>query len=146
MRYYELIYIVNSNIERKKLDQIMKDIGSRLEVAGSKIINHVVWGKKKLAYPIKGNTYGNYILLHYEGGDNNKLNEFDSWLKLSGLVIRHMVVRLEGKPDIVKDISDEEQESNTEKKSEEPVEEVIQKEKNKEQLEKEIVEEDKEVE
>ena len=146
MRYYELIYIVNSNVESKKIDQAMKDIGSRLENTGSKIINHVVWGKKKLAYPIKGNTYGNYILLHYEGGDNNKLNEFDSWLKLSGLVIRHMVVRLEGKPDIVKDISDEEQESNTEKKSEEPVEEVIQKEKNKEQLEKEIVEEDKEVE
>ena len=146
MRYYELIYIVNSNVERKKIDQVMKDIGSRLEETNSKIINHVVWGKKKLAYPIKGNTYGNYILLHYEGGDNNKLNEFDSWLKLSGLVIRHMVVRLEGKPDIVKDISDEEQESNTEKKSEEPVEEVIQKEKNKEQLEKEIVEEDKEVE
>jgi len=146
MRYYELIYIVNSNVERKKIDQVMKDIGSRLEETNSKIINHVVWGKKKLAYPIKGNTYGNYILLHYGGGDNNKLNEFDSWLKLSGLVIRHMIVRLEGKPDLVKDISDEEQESNSEKKSEEPVEEVIQKEENKEQLEKENVEEDKEVE
>ena len=143
MRYYELIYIVNSNIERKKLDQIMKDIGSRLEVAGSKIINHVVWGKKKLAYPIKGNTYGNYILLHYEGGDNNKLNEFDSWLKLSGLVIRHMIVRLQEKPDVVKDFGDEKLENNPEKKSEELTGE---KEENKEQLEKEIVEEDKEVE
>ena len=51
MRYYELIYIVNSNVERKKIDQIMKDISSRLENTDSKIINHVVWGKKKLAYP-----------------------------------------------------------------------------------------------
>ena len=133
MRYYELIYIVNSNVERKKIDQIMKDISSRLENTDSKIINHVVWGKKKLAYPIKGNTYGNYILLHYEGGDNNKLNEFDSWLKLSGLVIRHMIVRLEEKPDLVKDIDDEKTENNSEKKSEDL-------------LEKEIVEEDKEVE
>ena len=64
MRYYELIYIVNSNVERKKIDQVMKDISSRLENTDSKIINHVIWGKKKLAYPIKGNTYGNYILLH----------------------------------------------------------------------------------
>ena len=136
MRYYELIYIVNSNIERKKIDQVMKDIGSRLENTDSKIINHVVWGKKKLAYPIKGNVYGNYILLHYEGGDNSKLNEFDSWLKLSGLVIRHMVVRLQEKPDVVKDFDDEKQEDKSEKKSEE----------NKEQLEKEIVEKDKEVE
>ena len=143
MRYYELIYILNSNVERKKIDQVMKDIGSRLEKTESKIINHVVWGKKKLAYPIKGNTYGNYILLHYEGGDNDKLNEFDSWLKLSGLVIRHMIVRLEEKPDIVKDFVDEKIENNSEKKPEEISEE---KEENKEQLEKEIVEEDKETE
>ena len=141
MRYYELIYIVNSNVERKKIDQIMKDISSRLENTDSKIINHVVWGKKKLAYPIKGNTYGNYILLHYEGGDKDKLNEFDSWLKLSGLVIRHMIVRLEEKPDVVKDFGDEKLENNPEKKSEEIAEE---KEENKKQLEKEIVEEDKE--
>tara|TARA_B100000925_G_scaffold264246_1_gene222665 strand:- start:80 stop:511 length:432 start_codon:yes stop_codon:yes gene_type:complete len=143
MRYYELIYIVNSNVERKKIDQVMKDISSRLEKTKSKIINHVVWGKKKLAYPIKGNTYGNYILLHYEGGDNNKLSEFDSWLKLSGLVIRHMIVRLEEKPDAVKDFGDEKLENNSEKKPEELNEE---KEENKEQLEKEIVEEDKETE
>ena len=142
MRYYELIYIVNSNVERKKIDQVMKDIGSRLEKTESKIINHIVWGKKKLAYPMKGNTYGNYILLHYEGGENNKLNEFDSWLKLSGLVIRHMIVRLEGKPDVVKDFGDEKLESNSEKKPEKLAEE----EENKEQLEKEIIQENKETE
>ena len=143
MRYYELIYIVNSNVERKKIEQVMKDISGRLENTESKIINHVVWGKKKLAYPIKGNTYGNYILLHYEGGDNNKINEFDSWLKLSGLVIRHMIVRLQEKPDVVKDFGDEKLENTPEKKSEELAEG---KEENKEQLEKENVEEDKEVE
>ena len=143
MRFYELIYILNSNVEHKKIDQIMKDIGSRLEKTESKIINHIIWGKKKLAYPIKGNTYGNYILLHYEGGDNNKLNEFDSWLKLSGLVIRHMIVRLEEKPDLVKDFGDEKLENDSEKKPEELAED---KEKNKEQLEKEIVQEDKETE
>ena len=143
MRFYELIYILNSNVEHKKIDQVMKDIGSRLEKTESKIINHIVWGKKKLAYPIKGNTYGNYILLHYEGGDNNKLNEFDSWLKLSGLVIRHMIVRLEEKPDLVKDFGDEKLENHSEKKPDELAED---KEKNKEQLEKEIVQEDKETE
>ena len=143
MRYYELIYIVNSNVERKKIDQVMKEIGSRLENTESKIINHVVWGKKKFAYPIKGNTYGNYILLHYEGGDINKLNEFDSWLKLSGLVIRHMIVRLEEKPDVVKDFSDEKLENSTEKKSEELLEE---KQENNEQSEEKIVEKNKEAE
>ena len=115
MRYYELIYIVNSNVERKKVDQVMKDIGERLEKAGSKLINHTVWGKKKLAYPIRGNTYGTYILAHYNGGDNEKLSEFDSWLKLSGLAIRHMIVKLDKEPEVVENLSQEEPEEDTSK-------------------------------
>ena len=113
MRYYELIYIVNSNVERKKVDQVMKDIGERLEKAGSKLINHTVWGKKKLAYPIRGNTYGTYILAHYNGGDNEKLSEFNSWLKLSGLAIRHMIVKLDKEPEVVERLSQEETEEET---------------------------------
>ena len=120
MRYYELIYIVNSNLERKKVDQVMKDIGERLEKTGSKLINHNVWGKKKLAYPIKGNTYGTYILAHYNGGDNEKLSEFDSWLKLSGLAIRHMIVKLDKEPEVVESLAQEDSENDTGKnKSEE---------------------------
>ena len=115
MRYYELIYIVNSNVERKKVEQVMKDIGDRLEKAGSRLINHTVWGKKKLAYPIRGNTYGTYILAHYNGGDNEKLSEFDSWLKLSGLAIRHMIVKLDKEPEVVESISERELEDDTDK-------------------------------
>ena len=107
MRFYELIYIVNSNVERKKVDEVMADISSKLESAGSKLINHTVWGKKKLAYPIRGNTYGTYILAHYAGGDNEKLIEFDSWLKLSGLAIRHMIVKLDEEPKVVENLSEE---------------------------------------
>ena len=116
MRYYELIYIVNSNVERKKVDQVMKDIGGRLESAGSKLINHTVWGKKKLAYPIKGNTYGTYVLTHYSGGDNEKLIEFDSWLKLSGLTIRHMIIKLDKEPEVVESFSETDSEDESGKK------------------------------
>jgi len=104
MRYYELLYIVNSNFEQKKIDEAMNEIDSRIKKTKSKIINHIIWGKKKLAYPIQGNNYGTYILVHYQGGDNNKLDELDSWLKLSDLVIRHMVVRLTEEPDILEKI------------------------------------------
>jgi hypothetical protein len=54
-----------------------------------------------------------------------------------------MIVRLEEKPDVIKDFGDEKLENNPEKK---PVELAEEKEENKEQLEKEIVEEDKETE
>ena len=101
MNYYELLYIVNPNFERKKIDDAMKEIEDRLKKTKSKIINHVIWGKKKLAYPIQNHKYGTYIMAHYNGGDKNGLDEFNSWLKLSDLVIRHMIVRLDSEPDII---------------------------------------------
>lgn len=139
MRYYELIYIVSSNVERKKNDQAMKEIGEKIQETGSKIINHIVWGKKKLAYPIKNNTYGTYILAHYQGGDNDKLREFDSWLKLSDLAIRHMIVKLDEKPDIVESLEGDKSENDTAEKGEDksPDEENLKKEKNKDEENKE---------
>ena len=101
MNYYELFYIVNPNFERKKIDDAMKEIESRLNKTKSKLINHVIWGKKKLAYPIQGHKYGTYIMTHYNGGDKSALDEFNSWLKLSDLVIRHMIVRLENEPSLI---------------------------------------------
>jgi len=139
MRYYELIYIVSSNVERKKNDQAMKEIGEKIQETGSKIINHIVWGKKKLAYPIKNNTYGTYILAHYQGGDNDKLREFDSWLKLSDLTIRHMIVKLDEKPDIVESLEGDKSENDTAEKGEDKSldEESLKKEKNKDEENKE---------
>tara|TARA_B100000700_G_C14543587_1_gene623162 strand:- start:215 stop:637 length:423 start_codon:yes stop_codon:yes gene_type:complete len=101
MNYYEILYIVNPNFERKKIDDAMKEIEDRLKKTKSKIINHVIWGKKKLAYPIQNHKYGTYIMAHYNGGDKNELDEFNSWLKLSDLVIRHMIVRLDSEPDVI---------------------------------------------
>ena len=139
MRYYELIYIVSSNVERKKNDQAMKEIGEKIQETGSKIINHIVWGKKKLAYPIKNNTYGTYMLAHYQGGDNDKLREFDSWLKLSDLAIRHMIVRLDEKPDIVESLEEDKSENDTAEKAEDKSsdEKNLKKEKNKDEENKE---------
>jgi small subunit ribosomal protein S6 len=107
MRYYEILYIVNPNFERKKIDETMKEIDSRLTKTKSKIINHIIWGKKKLAYTMQGHKYGTYILVHYQGGDKDKLDEFDSWLKLSDLVIRHMIVRIEKEPDVLEKVDKE---------------------------------------
>tara|TARA_Y100000780_G_scaffold52399_1_gene44509 strand:+ start:142 stop:546 length:405 start_codon:yes stop_codon:yes gene_type:complete len=107
MRYYEILYIVNPNFERKKIDDTMNEIDIRLKETKSKIINHIIWGKKRLAYTMQGHKYGTYVLLHYESGDQKKLDEFDSWLKLSNLVIRHMIVRLDNEPDVLESVGGE---------------------------------------
>ena len=100
MRYYETIYIVNPNLENEVLDKTMVEIGKELEKTKSKLINHRVWGKKRLAYPIEKQKYGSFILMQFEGGDQSKMVDFDTWMKLNNSVLRHMIVGLDNKPDM----------------------------------------------
>jgi len=99
MRYYETIYIVDPNLENTILEKTMTEIGQELEKTKAKIINHRDWGKKRLAYQVNNQKYGSFILLQFEIEELSKINDFDSWLKLNSLVLRHMTVSLDQKPD-----------------------------------------------
>ena len=99
MRYYETIYIVDPNLENTILEKTMTEIGQELEKTKAKIINHRDWGKKRLAYQVDNQKYGSFILLQFEIEESSKMNDFDSWLKLNSLVLRHMTVSLDKKPD-----------------------------------------------
>ena len=99
MRYYETIYIVDPNLENTILEKTMTEIGQELEKTKAKIINHRDWGKKRLAYQVDNQKYGSFILLQFEIEELSKINDFDSWLKLNSLVLRHMTVSLDKKPD-----------------------------------------------
>ena len=100
MSFYETLYIVDPNLENKALEKAMNEIGKELEKTKSKIINHRVWGKKRLAYSIERQKYGSYILIQFEGGDQQKMVEYDTWMKLNNSVLRHMTVLLNEKPEI----------------------------------------------
>ena len=100
MSFYETLYIVDPNLENKSLEKTMDEIGKELEKTKSKIINHRLWGKKRLAYSIERQKYGSYILIQFEGGDQQKMIEYDTWMRLNNSVLRHMTVLLNDKPEI----------------------------------------------
>ena len=58
MSFYETLYIVDPNLENNALEKIMDEIGKELAKTKSKIINHRIWGKKRLAYQIDRQKYG----------------------------------------------------------------------------------------
>ena len=99
MRYYETIYIVDPNLENSVLEKTMNQIGQELEKTKAKIINHREWGKKRLAYQVAKQKYGSFILLHYEVEDLNEMQDFELWLRLNSLVLRHMTVSLNERPE-----------------------------------------------
>ena len=100
MRYYETLYIVDPNLDSKILEKTMTEIEQELSKTKSKVINHRVWDKKRLAYQILNHKYGSYVILQFEVGDVTKMIDFDVWMKLNNIVLRHMTVLLSKKPEI----------------------------------------------
>ncbi|MCK4903116.1 MAG: 30S ribosomal protein S6 [Candidatus Marinimicrobia bacterium] len=104
MRYYELLYIVNPNIEDDRVKNIIDEIGNEVGKYKVSIINHYIWGKKRLAYPINKNKYGIYILMQFSAEQFDFLKNFERFLILDKAVIRHQIVRLDDEPTKVEDI------------------------------------------
>ena len=100
MRYYETLYIVDPNLDNKIWEKTMTEIEQELSKTKSKVINHRVWDKKRLAYQILNHKYGSYVILQFEVGDVKKMVDFDVWMKLNNIVLRHMTVLLSQKPEI----------------------------------------------
>ena len=122
MKFYETLYIVDANIENKSLEKEMDDVGKALAKTKSKIINHRVWGKKRLAYAIQRQKYGSFIILQYAGGDLGKMPDFDTWMKLNNSVLRHMTVALSEEPAV--HIEEEKSEQDNEKIQQQDTENV----------------------
>ena len=103
MRYYEILYIINPNFEKDKINSTIVEVTRKLEETKSKIINHYIWGKKRLSYPIKNQKYGTYVLLQFEDGDRIKMDDFDTWMKLENLIMRHITIKLDNRPEVIEE-------------------------------------------
>ena len=115
MRYYELLYIVNPNLEDDRIKNIIDEIGNEINKYKVSIINHYLWGKKRLAYPINRNKYGIYLLLQFGTEQFDYLKGFERFLILDKSVIRHQLVRLDEEPTKVENIEPIDDEKELEK-------------------------------
>ena len=101
MRYYETMYIVSPSFETDRLNKVIDTLNEEFQKKKVKVINHYVWGKKRLAYPIQDHRYGNYIIIHFENEEQNFLVNFGMFLKLNESVMRYQTVLLDKKPDVI---------------------------------------------
>ena len=111
MRYYEILYIINPNFEKDKINNTMAEVTRKLEETKSKIINHYIWGKKRLSYPINNQKYGTYVLLQFEDGDRIKMDDFDTWMKLENLIMRHITIKLDNRPEVIEESNENDKKS-----------------------------------
>jgi small subunit ribosomal protein S6 len=92
LRDYEVLYIVRADLEDDKVQDIVKRVNTLIEKAGGTLERTNVWGKRKLAYEVKHQKEGSYILQDFQIGPDG-LPQLEAALKITEEVLRHLIVR-----------------------------------------------------
>ena len=63
MREYEIVFIVHPDLEETAFNEIVERVQGWITEAGGAITKVDLWGKRKLAYLIRKQKEGQYVLL-----------------------------------------------------------------------------------
>ena len=91
-RKYELVYVVSPEATEEQVTDLHAQVEAIVQRIGGQIEKTENWGRRKLAYEIGRHKEGTYVLELIDGS-GELMKEIDRRLKVSDLVIRHLVVR-----------------------------------------------------
>jgi len=95
LRRYELVAIIAPTVADDELpDAIDRLLKKPVENQGGVCDDVNVWGRRRMAYPIRRHTEGNYVLTNIQL-DPEKTKELEQGLLISEEVLRHLLVRLD---------------------------------------------------
>ena len=99
-RKYELVYVVSPEATDDQVAELHTQVESILQRMNGTLEKTENWGRRKLAYEIGRHKEGTYVLEVILGG-GDLMKEIDRRLKVSDLVIRHLVVRVDEEQGVV---------------------------------------------
>lgn len=91
MNQYELLYIVPTLYTDVEIAGIQAEITSLLTGVGAKILREENLGKIRLAYPIKSQHHGSYVLVHFDA-EPSVIFELNRKLGLTNSILRHTLL------------------------------------------------------
>ena len=93
MRDYELVVIINPSVADDEVPATVEKTSQYITERGGSVTEVNQWGRKKLAYPIKEFTEGNYVLTQFSM-DPGLTTDLEASLELSEDILRYLLVRL----------------------------------------------------
>ena len=91
MRLYECVIIGRQDVSSGHFEELVNEFCSIIEKDGGSIKKREYWGLRSLAYRIKKNRKGHYILLNFETSPKT-LNEFERVMGLNEDILRFMTI------------------------------------------------------
>ena len=99
-RKYELVYVISPEASDEQVSDLHTQVESIVQRMNGELEKTENWGRRKLAYEIGRHKEGTYVLEIINGG-GDLMKEIDRRLKVSDLVIRHLVVRVDEEQGVV---------------------------------------------
>ena len=94
MRHYEMIYIVNPNLDAEALSEVVSKFSDLTKRLKGYIIKVNEWGKRRLAYEVKRFDKGYYIVVDFCGLPET-VKELERNLTLDDRVLKYLTVKLD---------------------------------------------------
>jgi small subunit ribosomal protein S6 len=94
MPLYETVLIARNDVTQQQVEQLASDIQTELEADGGAVKKNEYWGLRSLAYRIKKNRKGHYVLLGLDAKPAF-IHEMERKLGLNEDVLRFMTIRVD---------------------------------------------------
>ena len=96
MKDYELTVLIHPDFE-SDLDKVLDKIRGLVAANGGEIAKEDNWGKKKLAYTIKGQDFATYVAMDLKLPATAPL-KISNTLNITDEVLRYLLVKAEARP------------------------------------------------
>ena len=94
MLQYETVFIADSTYTEEEIDELIRGYEQVVASGKGKTIKVEKWGKRRLAYAIRRNEEGVYVLMTLECPPA-LVKELDRRYRMNDRILRHLVVRVE---------------------------------------------------
>lgn len=93
MAFYESVFIARQDISASQVEQLGDELAQVLQDQGGAIAKREYWGLKNLAYRMKKNRKGHYVLFSVEA-PAAAIAEFERVMRYNEDVLRYLTVRV----------------------------------------------------
>jgi small subunit ribosomal protein S6 len=91
---YECVFIARNDVTQQQVEGIVDGITSQLETDGGTMIKREYWGLRGLAYRIKKNRKGHYMLMGLDAKPTF-VNEMERQLRLNEDILRFLTLNVD---------------------------------------------------
>lgn len=92
-RTYESAVLINAALEDEQIDNIINRIKDSITSSGGNIREIENWGRKRLAYTIKKNKIGYYVIFRYDA-QPDLISKLDRQYQLDENILRYLNIKL----------------------------------------------------